>query len=43
MNILPAIAMGEKYQQEGDAKRYKENMKRWETDYPESINVFYSR
>jgi predicted phage tail protein len=34
------IAMGEKYQQEGEIKRYNENMKRWETDYPESINIF---
>lgn len=38
--IFAAIAMGEKYQQEGDVKRYNENMKRWETDYPESINIF---
>ena len=35
-----AIAMGEKYQQEGDIKRYKEYMSRWETNFPESINVF---
>lgn len=34
------IAMGEKYQQEGEAKRYKENMSRWETDFPENINNF---
>jgi predicted phage tail protein len=35
-----AIAMGEKYQQEGEQKRYADNMKRWETEYPESINAF---
>ena len=34
------IAMGEKYQQEGNVKRYNEDMKRWETAYPESINIF---
>jgi predicted phage tail protein len=35
-----AIAMGEKYQQEGEAKRYEEYMERWQKDYPESINAF---
>src|SRR5688572_15382538 len=38
--VFAAIAMGEKYQQEGEVKRYKENMKRWEMDYPENINQF---
>lgn len=34
------IAMGEKYEQEDAAKRYKERMQKWETDYPENINTF---
>lgn len=34
------IAMGEKYQQENDVKRYKERMQQWETNFPESINAF---
>lgn len=35
-----AIAMGEKYQQEGQVKNYKDYMKKWETDFPEDINAF---
>ena len=35
-----AIAMGEKYQQEGQVKNYKDYMKKWETDFPENINAF---
>lgn len=35
-----AIAMGEKYEQEDAIRRYKEQMERWERDYPESINAF---
>lgn len=35
-----AIAMGEKYQQESQQKNYADNMKRWETNFPESINAF---
>lgn len=35
-----AIAMGEKYDQEAQQRSYAENMKRWETNYPENINVF---
>jgi predicted phage tail protein len=35
-----AIAMGEKYQQEGQVKNYKDYLKKWETDFPENINVF---
>lgn len=40
--LFASIAMGEKYQQEDEAKRYKENMTRWEKEYPASINVFIS-
>lgn len=35
-----AIAMGEKYQQEGQVKSYNDYMKKWETDFPENINAF---
>jgi predicted phage tail protein len=35
-----SIAMGEKYQQEGQLKNYKDDMKKWETDFPENINAF---
>ncbi len=35
-----AIAMGEKYQQEGQVKSYNDHMKKWETDFPEDINGF---
>lgn len=35
-----AIAMGEKYQQENDVKRYKEHMQQWETNFPENLNNF---
>jgi predicted phage tail protein len=35
-----AIAMGEKYQQEGQVKNYKDQMIKWETDFPENINAF---
>jgi predicted phage tail protein len=35
-----AIAMGEKYQQEGQVKNYKDYLMKWETDFPEDINVF---
>ena len=34
------IAMGEKYQQENDAKRYKEYLQKWETNFPENLNHF---
>lgn len=34
------IAMGEKYQQENDVKRYKEHMQQWETNFPENLNNF---
>lgn len=35
-----SIAMGEKYQQENDVKRYNEYLQKWKIDYPENINVF---
>lgn len=35
-----AIAMGEKYQQENEEKRYKERMQEWEKSFPENINHF---
>lgn len=35
-----AIAMGEKYQQENEEKRYKERMQQWEKSYPENLNHF---
>lgn len=35
-----AIAMGEKYQQENEEKRYKERMQQWEKSYPENLNNF---
>jgi predicted phage tail protein len=35
-----AIAMGEKYQQEGQVKNYNDYMKKWENDFPEDINAF---
>ncbi len=35
-----AIAMGEKYQQENEEKRYKERMQEWEKNYPENLNYF---
>ena len=35
-----AIAQGEKYDQENDAKRYKERMAQWETWYPADPNLF---
>ena len=38
--MFAAIAMGEKYQQEDEAKRYKEQMQRWQKEYPENINDF---
>ena len=34
------IAMGEKYQQENDAKRHKEYLQKWETNFPENLNHF---
>ncbi|HKZ67261.1 MAG TPA: hypothetical protein VJ111_12930 [Chitinophagaceae bacterium] len=34
------IAMGEKYQQENEIKRYKEYMQQWETNFPENLNHF---
>lgn len=34
------IAQGEKYQQEGEIKRFEENMKNWEKNYPANINDF---
>ena len=34
------IALNEKYQQEAQQKSYSDNLKRWETDFPESINAF---
>lgn len=34
------LAMGEKYQQEDEEKRYNDRMKQWETTYPENIRVF---
>ena len=38
--VFAAIAMGEKYQQDDDVRRYKENMQRWQKDYPENFNHF---
>lgn len=38
--LFASIAMGEKYQQENEVKNYNEYRKKWETEYPESINVF---
>ena len=35
-----SIAMGEKYQQENEAKRYKEDLQKWEAEYPGSIDDF---
>lgn len=35
-----AIAMGEKYQMEAQAKNYEEDMVKWQRDYPENINSF---
>ena len=35
-----SIAMGEKYDQENELRRFKENMKRWESEYPESVSQF---
>ncbi|MGZ5218703.1 MAG: hypothetical protein ACXWV6_13205 [Chitinophagaceae bacterium] len=35
-----AIAMGEKYQQENEEKRYKERLQEWEKSYPENLNHF---
>jgi hypothetical protein len=37
-----SIAMGEKYQQEGQLKNYKDDMQKWETDFPKNINAFIS-
>jgi predicted phage tail protein len=37
-----AIAMGEKYQREGQIKNYKDDMKKWEADFPEDISLFIS-
>jgi len=34
------IAMGEKYQQENNVKRYKEYLQQWETNFPENLNHF---
>lgn len=34
------IAMGEKYQQENNVKRYQESMQQWETNFPENLNHF---
>lgn len=38
--FFASIAMGEKYQQENQVKSYNDYMKKWETEYPESINTF---
>ncbi len=38
--IFASIAMGEKYQNENEVKRYNENMSEWQKDYPENINEF---
>jgi len=35
-----AIAMGEKYQQENNVKRYKESIQQWETNFPENLHHF---
>jgi len=39
-DYFSSIAMGEKYQQEGQLKNFKDDMKKWETDFPENINAF---
>jgi hypothetical protein len=38
--LFASIAMGEKYQQEGQVRNFNESMKKWEKEFPESINVF---
>jgi hypothetical protein len=35
-----AIALGEKYQQEGAVKNYQDQLRKWETDFPGNINAF---
>lgn len=38
--LFASIAMGEKYQNENEAKNYNERMQRWEKEFPADINGF---
>lgn len=38
-----SIAMGEKYDQENVLRRFKENTKRWEEEYPATVNQFVAK
>ena len=39
-SYFSAVAMGEKYDQENELRRFKENTKRWEEEYPVAVNQF---
>ncbi|HET6995520.1 MAG TPA: hypothetical protein VFI06_11090 [Chitinophagaceae bacterium] len=39
-SYFAAIALGEKYEQENEIKRYSERMEQWEEDYPPRIDRF---
>jgi len=40
--LFSLIAQGEKDQQESNAKRYQDDMKQWEINYPGNVNQFIS-